>query len=45
MRSRSANLVLLCRRHHVLWHLGKLKLVDRHVPWHPDVRGSHPPRE
>ena len=30
------NLVLLCRRHHVLWHLGKLRLRDLHVPWHPD---------
>lgn len=30
------NLVLLCRRHHVLWHLGKLHLRQLHVPWHPD---------
>ena len=30
------NLALLCRRHHVLWHLGKLTLRDLHVPWHPD---------
>ena len=27
------NLVLLCRRHHVLWHLGKLHLQQLHVPW------------
>jgi hypothetical protein len=27
------NLVLLCRRHHVLWHLGKLALADLRVPW------------
>jgi hypothetical protein len=39
------NLVLLCRRHHVLWHLGKLRLIDLHVPWHPDARptGADPP--
>jgi len=40
-----ANLVLLCRRHHVLWHLGKITLSDLHVPWHPDSTGSDPPRE
>jgi hypothetical protein len=27
------NLVLLCRRHHVLWHLGKIGLEDLRVPW------------
>jgi len=27
------NLVLICRRHHVLWHRGKLTLNDLHVPW------------
>jgi hypothetical protein len=27
------NLVLLCRRHHVLWHRGTLGLHDLHVPW------------
>jgi hypothetical protein len=38
------NLVLLCRRHHVLWHLGKTTLADLHVPWHPDARaGAGPP--
>jgi hypothetical protein len=28
-----ANLVLLCRRHHVLWHLGKITLRHLHTPW------------
>lgn len=39
------NLVLLCRRHHVLWHLGKITLADLHVPWHPEARraGADPP--
>ncbi len=27
------NLVLLCRRHHVLWHLGRLTLRQLVVPW------------
>ena len=27
------NLVLLCRRHHVMWHQGRLQLRDLHVPW------------
>jgi hypothetical protein len=27
------NLVLLCRRHHLLWHQGRLHLHDLHVPW------------
>jgi len=40
-----ANLVLLCRRHHVLWHLGQLRLVDLHVPWHPEASGAGPPRK
>jgi hypothetical protein len=30
------NLVLLCRRHHVLWHQGKVQLRHLTVPWHPD---------
>ena len=40
-----SNLVLLCRRHHVLWHKGKLLLRDLHVPWHPDAAatGTDPP--
>jgi hypothetical protein len=37
------NLVLLCRRHHVLWHLGTTTLVDLHVPWHPEQSGADPP--
>ena len=27
------NLVLLCRRHHLMWHRGRLALTDLHVPW------------
>jgi hypothetical protein len=27
------NLVLLCRRHHVMWHQGRLLLPDLDVPW------------
>jgi hypothetical protein len=27
------NLVLLCRRHHVMWHQGRLLLPDLNVPW------------
>ncbi|MCU1602387.1 MAG: hypothetical protein JWO22_3096, partial [Frankiales bacterium] len=27
------NLVLLCRRHHVMWHSGELLLPDMDVPW------------
>jgi hypothetical protein len=38
------NLVLLCRRHHVLWHLGKLTLDDLHVPWITNTVGPAPPR-
>jgi hypothetical protein len=37
------NLVLLCRRHHVLWHLGKVRLRHLHVPWHPEARAASPP--
>ena len=29
------NLALLCRRHHVLWHRGKLRLTDLHTPGWP----------
>ncbi|CAA9364279.1 MAG: hypothetical protein AVDCRST_MAG16-3341, partial [uncultured Frankineae bacterium] len=36
------NLVLLCRRHHVLWHLGKIGLHHLEVPWHPDARRPVP---
>jgi hypothetical protein len=38
------NLVLLCRRHHVLWHLGKITLRDLHIPWHPDATSTGPPQ-
>jgi 5-methylcytosine-specific restriction protein A len=27
------NLALLCRRHHVMWHAGRLLLPDLDVPW------------
>lgn len=27
------NLVLLCRRHHVMWHQGRLVLAQLRVPW------------
>jgi hypothetical protein len=27
------NLALLCRRHHVMWHQGRLQLPDLDVPW------------
>ncbi|HUR15537.1 MAG TPA: DUF222 domain-containing protein [Mycobacteriales bacterium] len=30
------NLVLLCRRHHVLWHRGTIGLHDLHTPWLPE---------
>lgn len=43
VHSSSANLVLLCRRHHVLWHLSRLRLDGLHVPWHPDARAAGPP--
>ncbi len=39
------NLVLLCRRHHVLWHLGKIQLHHLTVPWHPDQQQTDPPPE
>ena len=29
------NMVLLCRRDHVLWHKGKLGLRDLRIPWRP----------
>ena len=41
------NLVLLCRRHHVLWHKGKLRLLDLRIPWTtaapPDRGATGPP--
>lgn len=36
------NLVLLCRRHHVLWHQGRLQLRQLHVPW-ITTRATGPP--
>ncbi|HWG94129.1 MAG TPA: HNH endonuclease signature motif containing protein [Mycobacteriales bacterium] len=39
-----SNLVLLCRRHHVLWHRGQLRLTDLHVPWHPSAADRPPDR-
>ena len=36
------NLVLLCRRHHVLWHQGKLQLHHLNVPWHPEQTTAPP---
>jgi hypothetical protein len=27
------NLVLLCRRHHVMWHRGLVDLTDLRTPW------------
>ena len=36
------NLVLLCRRHHVMWHQGKLQLHHLHVPWHPEQTAAPP---
>ncbi|MDT7547674.1 MAG: hypothetical protein QOE84_68, partial [Actinomycetota bacterium] len=27
------NLVLLCRRHHVMWHRGLIDLTDLRTPW------------
>jgi hypothetical protein len=36
------NMVLLCRRHHVLWHQGKLQLHHLDVPWHPDQQTGPP---
>lgn len=41
------NLVLLCRRHHMLWHQGRLQLHELHVPWltTTPISGTGPPRE
>jgi hypothetical protein len=38
-----SNLVLLCRRHHVLWHLGRTTLADLHTPWCRYADGADPP--
>ena len=38
------NLVLLCRRHHLLWHDGKITLHDLVLPWHPiNATSTGPP--
>ncbi len=37
------NLVLLCRRHHLMWHQGRLQRRDLHVPW-ITTRGTGPPQ-
>ena len=40
------NLVLLCRRHHVMWHQGRLQLHQLHVPWlTAPAAGVPPPRQ
>ena len=41
------NLALLCRRHHILWHQGRLRLRDLHVPWIDTIgrTGAGPPGE
>lgn len=36
------NLALLCRRHHLLWHQGRLQHHDLHLPW-LTTRGTGPP--
>jgi hypothetical protein len=38
------NLVLLCRRHHVLWHKGLVGWRDLHLPWLPDPDDLEHPR-
>lgn len=37
------NTVLLCRRHHVMWHRGQLTLHDLHVPWLTQRPAGLPP--
>ncbi len=37
------NLVLLCRRHHMLWHQQQLTLTDLHVPWQRNPLDHAPP--
>jgi hypothetical protein len=41
------NLVLLCRRHHIRWHQGRLQLWDLQVPWRSTTffAGADPPHE
>jgi hypothetical protein len=42
------NLVLLCRRHHVLWHQGRITYADLRIRWHdaapPPPTGRSPGR-
>ncbi|MGI8536796.1 MAG: HNH endonuclease signature motif containing protein [Mycobacteriales bacterium] len=38
-----ANMTLLCRRHHTLWHQGRLQLSDLHVPWLTHELAGHDP--
>ncbi len=39
------NLVLLCRRHHVMWHRQRLTLTDLRVPWLRVPQPRAPARE
>jgi hypothetical protein len=39
------NLVLLCRRHHVLWHRGSVGLHDLYTPWLPDLEPEAIPHD
>ena len=39
------NLVLLCRRHHVLWHKEQITISDLHVPWLTRRPAGLPPPE
>jgi len=39
------NLVLLCRRHHRLWHRGQLQLGDLYVPWYSPPPQLHVVRD
>jgi hypothetical protein len=36
------NLVLLCRRHHVAWHRGRLHPWQLHTPWLDEDAGEEP---
>jgi hypothetical protein len=39
------NLVLMCRRHHVMWHKGLLALAELRLPWLSRFPGSAGPDE
>jgi Domain of unknown function (DUF222) len=39
--SEIGNLVLLCRRHHVMWHRSQISFPDLRIPWHP-IRARAP---